>query len=89
MGEKVYKKFQRNKQNKPTNKTYFDHIQSRRISKKLDMFEKTPDDVTTCHVNLGFYSIDFKSKRVYQTADPANKEEQYEFAEATSHERER
>ena len=53
------------------------------------MFKQNPDDVTSSLVNLGFYTIDFKTKKVYQTADPANKEEQYEFAEATSHERER
>ena len=88
-GEKVFVKFQRNKKNKPKNKQYFDHLQSRRIKKKLDLFKKNPDDVTNCQVNLGFYSIDFKTKKVYQTGDPANSEEHFEFAEATAHERER
>ena len=88
-GEKVFVMFKRNKKNKPKNKRYFDHPKSRAIKKKLDLFKQNPDDVTNCQVNLGFYSIDFKTKKVYQTADPANSEEQYEFAEATAHERER
>ena len=53
------------------------------------MFKQNPDDVRNSFANLGFYTIDFKSKIVYQTIDPANKEEQFEFAEATAHERER
>ena len=81
--------FKRNKKNQPKNKKYFDHPQSRRIKKKFDLFKQNPDDVRNSFANLGFYSIDFKSKKVYQTADPANKEEQFEFAEATAHERER
>mgnify|MGYP000067639644 CR=1 FL=1 len=53
------------------------------------MFKQNPDDVKNSQANLGFYTVDFKTKKVYQTTDPANKEEHYEFAEATSHERER
>ena len=88
-GEKVYLMFKRNKNNQARNKSYFNHAQSRAIKKKFEKFLMNPEDAKNCKVNLGFYTIDFKSERVYQTADPANKEEQYEFAEATNHERER
>ena len=81
--------FQRNKKGHAKNKTYFDHLQSRRIKKKLDKFAKNPDDVTSILVNLGYYSIDLKTNKVFQTADPANKDEHFEFAEATAHERQR
>jgi len=53
------------------------------------LFKQNPDDVINSQVNLGFYTIDFNNNKVYQTADPANSEEHYEFAEATAHERER
>ena len=71
-GEKVYLMFQRNKKGHAKNKTYFDHLQSRRIKKKLDKFVKNPDDVSSSLVNLGYYSIDLKTNKVFQTGDPAN-----------------
>ena len=86
-GEKVFVMFKRNKKNKPKNKRYFDHIYSRRINKKFDLFKQNPNDVKNSKVILGFYSIDFISNKVYQTSDPANEEEQFEFAEATARER--
>ena len=88
-GEMVYLMYQRNKKSHAKNKIYFDHLQSRRIKKKMEKFVKNPDDVTNCLVNLGFYSIDLKTKKVFQTTDPANQDEHFEFAEATAHERER
>ena len=60
-GEKVFVMFKRNKKNKPKNKRYFDHPKSRAIKKKLDLFKQNPDDVKNSQVNLGFYTIDFKS----------------------------
>jgi len=88
-GERVFLMFKRNKKNQPKNKKYFDHPQSRRIKKKFDLFKQNPNDFKNSFANLGFYTIDFNNNKVYQTADPANSEEHYEFAEATSHERER
>jgi hypothetical protein len=88
-GESVYIMFKRNKHNQPKSKSYFDHIQSRRITKKLDLFKKDPNDLKNSHVSLRFYTIDFVNKKVYQTTDPANEEEQFEFAEGTAQERER
>ena len=81
--------FKRNKKNQPKNKKYFDHIQSRRIKKKLEMFKKDPNDVKNSHINLGFHTIDLNNKKVYQATDPANEEEHFEFAEGTTQERER
>ena len=39
-------RFNRNKKNKPKNKRYFDHIHSRRIKKKFDLFKQNTDEVT-------------------------------------------
>ena len=59
------------------------------IIKKLDLFKKKPDNAKNSHANLGFYTIDFKLKVVYQTSDPANIREYYKFAEGPTKERER
>ena len=67
--------FQRNKYNRPKNKTSFNHIQCRYIASNLDQFQKDPTDETNRHVTIGFYTIDFKDNTVYQTLDPANKDE--------------
>ena len=88
-GERVYMMFKRNKKNQPKNKKYFDHIQSRRIKKKLDLFKKDPNDPKNCHISLGFHTIDLTNKKVFQTTDSANEEEQFEFAEGSTQERER
>ena len=64
-GERVYMMFKRNKKNQPKNKRYFDHIQSRRIKKKLDMFKKDPNDHKNSHINLGFHTIDLINKKVF------------------------
>ena len=37
---------------------------------------------------MGFYTIDLKLEIVFQTTDPANSEERYEFAEESSQRRE-
>ena len=88
-GERVYMMFKRNKKNQPKNKRYFDHIQSRRIKKKLDLFKKDPNDAKNSQINLGFHTIDLNNNKVNQTTDPANSEEHFEFAEGTTQERER
>ena len=81
--------FKRNKKNHPKNKRYFNHIQSRRIKKKLDLFKKDPNNPKNSQINIGFYTIDLNNKKVYQTTDPANEEEHFEFAEGSTQERER
>ena len=43
--------------------------------------------MTLQHVKLGFYTIDLKLQFVYQTNDPANTEEQFEFEEVWTQKR--
>ena len=88
-GERVFMMFKRNKKNQPKNKRFFDHIQSRRFKKKLDLFKKDPNDPKNSHISLGFHTIDLHNEKVFQSTDPANEEEHFEFAEGTTQERER
>lgn len=79
--ERVFAMHQLNKNNQPKNRRYFSHLESRAIKEQMKIFLKNPDDVTNRDFSLGFFTIDFKFKRIYQTDDPANTEEQFVFEE--------
>ena len=68
--ERVYAMHQLNKNNQPKNRRYFNHLESRAIKEAMEDYLKNPDDVTTQNFSLGFFTIDFQLKRVYQTDDP-------------------
>jgi len=78
---------QRNKKNKPKNRRYFNHIESRAIKEQLKIFQENPNKTEYRNFSLGFYSIDFQENRVYQTEDPDNLEELYELEEVLSKKR--
>ena len=63
--EKVYAMYQRNKHNKPKNKKYFDHVDSRRIKLKLDQIKKNAKQDPSNLIKMGFYTIDLKLKEVF------------------------
>ena len=50
----------------------------------IEQFEKNPEDKETWKVNLGKYSVEFKSSKVFLTLDPTNEDETFEFSEDTS-----
>ena len=72
---------QLNKNNKPKNRRYFSHLESRAIKEAMELYQKDPDDVENQNFSLGFFTIDFQLKRIFETLDPANTEEHYEFEE--------
>ena len=65
--------FKRNKNNEPikASEIHFDHIDCKRISEGLELFK---ENERNCDIYLGFYTIDIKCTRVYQSTDPANEE---------------
>ena len=79
--ERVFAMHQLNKKNQPKNRKYFNHLESRAIKEQMELFQLNQDDAKNRHFTIGFYTIDFQLKRIYQTEDPANLEEQYVFEE--------
>ena len=57
--------YQRNKHNKPKNKKYFDHVDSRRIKLRLDEIKKNPKHDKGNLIEMGFYTIDLKLSVVF------------------------
>ena len=85
--ERVFTMHQLNKHNKPKNRRYFSHLESRAIKEAMDDYQKNPDDVTLRNFSLGFYSIDFELKRIYETDEPDNTEGQFLLEEVASQKR--
>ena len=79
--------FKRDSDGQPLDKQYFDHIDAKRIQMVIEQFEKNPADKETQKVNLGKYSVEFKSSKVFLTLDPTNEDETFEFSEDTSQKR--
>jgi len=85
--ERVFTMHQLNKHNQPKNRRYFSHLESRAIKEAMDDYQKNPDDVTLRNFSLGFYSIDFELKRIYETDEPDNTEGQFLLEEVASQKR--
>ena len=85
--ERVFAMHQLNKKNQPKNRRYFSHLESRAIKEAMDDYQKNPDDVTLRNFSLGFYSIDFELKRIYETDEPDNTEGQFLLEEVASQKR--